>query len=215
MPTFWSRRRLVAGSAAGLAAAALPRPAVVAKESRLAAATPKLRYCLNTATIRGQKLSIVEQIEIVAAAGYDGIEPWIRDIQLFVESGGKLVELRTRLEDHGLKLEGAIGFPRWIDDDEAVRRQALEQAKREMHLVRELGGRQIAAPPAGATKVPLSDLRQAAQRYRALLERGRQLEVTPVLELWGFSKTLSRMSLPAMNLLMVDTSTSAIFAAWV
>ena len=32
-------------------------------------------YCFNTSTIRGQKLPLLAEIEIVARAGYQGIEP--------------------------------------------------------------------------------------------------------------------------------------------
>ena len=42
--------------------------------------TGTFRYCLNTSTIRGQKLGFIREIEIAAQAGYDGIEPWIRTI---------------------------------------------------------------------------------------------------------------------------------------
>src|SRR4051812_38451854 len=34
-------------------------------------------YSLNTSTIRGQNLSIVEEVDIAARAGYQAIEPWI------------------------------------------------------------------------------------------------------------------------------------------
>ena len=41
----------------------------------------KFHYCFNTSTIRGQKLSLVEEIDIAAKAGYQAIEPWINEIQ--------------------------------------------------------------------------------------------------------------------------------------
>ncbi len=46
------------------------------------------RYCLNTSTIRGQDVGIVEEIRIAAEAGYDGIEPWMGTINKYVEDGG-------------------------------------------------------------------------------------------------------------------------------
>jgi sugar phosphate isomerase/epimerase len=94
----------------------------------------------------------------------------------------------------GLTVEDAIAFPEWIVDDEARRAKGMERAKREMDLVGQIGGRRIAAPPAGATNLPKLDLLQAAERYRALLDAGEQVGIVPQLELWGFSKNLNRLS---------------------
>lgn len=152
-----------------------------------------IRYCLNTSTIRGHKKSLVEEIELISKAGYDGIEPWIGEIDAYLEGGGSLRELRQRLIDANLRVESAIGFAQWIVDDDAQRAAGLETLKRDMDLVRQIGGTRIAAPPAGATDQPDLDLDRAAERYAAALEIGRQLGVTPQLEVWGFSQTLGRL----------------------
>ncbi len=153
------------------------------------------RYCLNTGTIRGQELSLVEEIDLAAKTGYDGIEPWTRDIQKHKDSGGSLSDLRKRLDDHGLQVESAIGFANWIVDDEAQRAKGLEDAKRDMELVKAIGGTRIAAPPAGASgqDSPKLDLFAVAERYGALLEAGAQIGVTPQVEVWGPSRNLSRL----------------------
>jgi sugar phosphate isomerase/epimerase len=150
-------------------------------------------YSLNTATIRGQKLGIVRELEIAAQAGYQGIEPWVEGVQNYVKEGGTLADLRKRSSDLGLTIEGAIGFPEWIVDDDDRRGKGLERAKREMDLISQIGGKRFAAPPAGATDLPKLDLSRAAERYRALLEIGDQLGIVPELELWGFSKNLNRL----------------------
>jgi 2-keto-myo-inositol isomerase len=62
----------------------------------------------------------------------------------------------------------------------------------------------MAAPPVGATggtskrddpkfTQPVIDLLAAADRYRALADIGRTAGVTPVVEVWGFSRTLKRL----------------------
>lgn len=150
-------------------------------------------YCLNTATIRGQQLGLVKEIEIAAEAGYQGIEPWIRSIQDYANDGGSLKDLKKRISDLGLTVESAIGFPEWVVDDDARRAKALEQAKHEMDLLAQIGGKRIAAPPSGATRTPGLDLFKAAERYRALLELGDQMGVVPQVELWGFSQNLNRL----------------------
>lgn len=150
-------------------------------------------FCLNTATLRGHKLGIVKEIEIAAQAGYDAIEPWVDSIQTYLKNGGALADLRKRLNDSGLSVEGAISFPEWLVNDEARRAQGMERAKREMDLMAQLGGKRFAAPPAGATDLPKLELLAAAERYRALLEAGDRIGIVPELELWGFSKNLNRL----------------------
>ena len=149
---------------------------------------------IYTATLRGQKLGIVKEIEITAKAGYDAIEPWVAAIEAYVQGGGALKDLGQRLSDSGITMEDAIGFPEWLVDDDTRRAKGVELAKRQMDMVAQIGGRRLAAPPAGATDLPKLTLAQAAERYRALLEAGAQIGVVPQLELWGFSKNLGRLS---------------------
>jgi len=192
-----TRRGWLAGSSAAVAAALVAAPGAQADEAPPArdgdSAAADWQYCLNTSTIRGQELSLVEQIEITAEAGYDGIEPWLRDIAKFADQGGNLEDLGKRIADAGLTVASAIGFANWIVDDDANRAAGLETARRDMDLVRRIGGCRIAAPPVGATNQEGLDLFAAAERYARLLEVGREAGVTPQLELWGFSKSLSRL----------------------
>lgn len=162
------------------------------------AADPKqpvdpFRFCLNTSTIRGQKLGLLQEIVLAGKVGYSGIEPWIREIDQFERDGGSLKDLAKQIQDAGLKVESAIGFAQWIVDDDKQRTAALEQARRDMDKVRQLGGTRIAAPPTGATNQDNLNLFAAADRYRALLEIGNRIGVTPQVEVWGFSKSLSRL----------------------
>jgi sugar phosphate isomerase/epimerase len=152
------------------------------------------RFCLNTATIRGQKLGILKEIEVAGQAGYDAIEPWVDSIEEYQKGGGTLSDLRKRIADSGLSVESAIGFPEWIVDDDLRRNKGMERARREMDLVAQIGGKRFAAPPAGATDLPKLELSRAAERYLALLEAGDKMGVVPQLELWGFSKNMNRLS---------------------
>jgi 2-keto-myo-inositol isomerase len=151
------------------------------------------RYSLNTSTLRGHRLPLVEELEIAAEAGYQGVEPWIDELDRYVAEGGSLIELGVRIQDLGLRVENAIGFFEWIVDDPQRRQAGLNEAKRNMDMVAQLGGRRLAAPPFGATEQTDLNLLAAAERYHSLLELGDQTGVTPVLEVWGFSRTLSRL----------------------
>ena len=187
-----TRREALLGTiGAGVAAAA-----ATPSECRAKAPAQKpgdFRFCFNTSTIRGQQLGIVKEVDLVADAGYTGIEPWIREIEAYQKEGGSLKDLRKRIEDAGLTVESAIGFARWILDDPKQRQEGLEQARRDMDLLKQIGGVRIAAPPVGATNEQMTDLLAIAERYGELLKVGADIGVVPQLEVWGFSKTLSRL----------------------
>jgi 2-keto-myo-inositol isomerase len=197
MNAFKLSRRDVLGQAGLLAGAAIlgEKMGATGTSANAASESSDRPFCfsLNTATIRGQKLGIVKEIEVASQAAYDAIEPWVDSIEAYVKSGGKLTELKQRIVDSGLTVQDAIGFPEWIVDDDARRARGLERAKREMEMVAQIGGKRFAAPPAGATDLPKLDWRNAAERYRALLEAGDQIGLIPQFELWGFSKNFSRL----------------------
>ena len=156
--------------------------------------TGQFSYCLNTSTISGQKVGFLKEFEITSKAGYDGIEIWIRDLQKYIEEGGNVKDLKKYIDDLGLKVENAIGFAEWIVDDETKRKAGIEQLKREMDLLAQIGCKRIAAPPAGATSQPFPDLFEVAKRYRKILEIGDITGVTPILEFWGASASLFHIS---------------------
>jgi sugar phosphate isomerase/epimerase len=180
-------------AAVGAGAAALPLSA----GAGAAAAAPtagRFRFSLNTGTLRGYKLPLADQIALAAKAGYGGIEPWVADLAEAAKTSGALKELRQRCVDANLEVIDAIGFAPWSVNDDDERAKGLEQMKRDMDLVCQLGGTHIAAPPMGMYKPgTVLDLDRAAERYRAVLEAGRSAGVIPQLEFWGGSANLNRL----------------------
>jgi len=149
-------------------------------------------YCLNTSTLKTFDLEVVAQVDVAAAAGYQGIEPWVRHVVAYLDAGGSLGDLRRRIEDAGLQVSGAIAFHKWAEADPGVRAEALEIARREMAMMAELGATKIASPPFG--DVAAVTLDEMAERFVALDAVGRETGVKPVLEFWGFAAQLSRFS---------------------
>ena len=198
-----SRREMLTASGVLLGSAAARGASSPAEATETADSGP-FEYSLNTATIMGHKLPLGEEVEISAQAGYDGIEPWIRNIQRYVDDGGSLADMKKRIADAGLKVVSAIGFPRWAVDDEAERAKGLEQFKHEMELVVGLGGRHIAAPPAGINRNTDVSLLDVADRYRVVLEMGREIGITAQLEIWGSATTLGRASEAALVAMAAD-----------
>lgn len=198
MAAAFSRRELFGHSALAASSVALgissapnvgAEPAVAADDP-----TKRFRYCLNSSTLRGQKLPINEIVDIAAKAGYDALEPWINELEAYQQAGGKLSDLRKQIADHGMTVESAIGFAPWLVDDNDARAKGLEQAKHDMDLVKQIGGIRIAAPPAGAYDVENVNLFVAAQRYRAMLDLGDTMEIVPEVEFWGASKSLYKLA---------------------
>jgi len=146
---------------------------------------------LNTSTLRGHKLPFDAVIDVAAKAGYGGIEPWPDEIDRYVEAGGKLADAAKRLKDGGLAVTGAIAFFEWMVDDDGRRAKALEEARRRMDQLAQLGATHIAAPPSG--DVEKVDLLRAAERYRALLDLSAASGVIPAVEVWGFAKNCFRL----------------------
>lgn len=150
--------------------------------------------CLNMATIMGQNLGFIKELETASKGGFRAVEIWIPTLQKYLEGGGTLKEAAKVIKDLGLTIENTIGFAQWIVDDEATRNKGIEQLKKEMDMLAQLGCKRIAAPPAGATAEAGLDLYKAAERYRAILEIGDQTGVVPQLEIWGHSKNIHKLS---------------------
>ena len=197
MAKMLSRRGLLAagGAAVGAGVAA---PWAAPENTSTQPGGVMFKFCLNTSTISGQRLKIMQQIEVAAKAGYDAIEPWLRDVEAYVKDGGNLADLKKAIHDRGLTVEDAIGFAQWIVDDEGARKKGLEQLKRDMDVVARIGGKRIAAPPAGATDRADLNLLMAAERYRVIADMGQELGVTPQVEIWGGSKCLCKLGEAAL-----------------
>ena len=154
----------------------------------------KVRFCLNTGTILSYNLPLMEELKIARDAGYRSVEIWLMRLQAYSDnySPAKLAELRKWLDGEGMRVEGGIGFASWIVDDAKRRADGLEQLKREAEALAAIGCACVAAPASGANeKIPVDAV---AERYRAVLELCEPIGVKPLLEVWGASATLGKLS---------------------
>ena len=163
-----SRREVLGTAVAAFGAAVVSSTAGEAQGQKPAGARTRpanepFGYCLNTSTIRGNKLDIVGVVTAASKAGFHALEPWITELDAYTSSGGSLKDLGKRIADAGLTVEGAIAFNSFLEDDDARRAAALEKLKVDMDKVAQIGGKRIAAPP-GRPKVD----RQPRQRREVL-----------------------------------------------
>jgi len=148
-------------------------------------------YALNTSTIRGcGKLSLVDMIGIASQAGYDAIEPWIEEIDVWTNSGRSLMQLSSLVSEHGLRIVNIIGFPTWSVHDDQKRKEGFIEARRCFAIAQELSCPYVAAPPIGIHQTPNVNLFDVADRYAALIDLAEDYKVIPILEFWGISQTL-------------------------
>lgn len=185
-----TRREMLHTSGIALAASGLMAMApIFSKGQQPAAVSEKrnhpFRLSLNTSTIRGYELPVEEQVDLCAAAGFDGIELWVSDVEAYIKQGGTAEALGHRIKQHGLVLENMISFSTWIADDPARRAEGIQKMRQDMELTAHLGGGHIAAPVQGVSVIEKHQLPTYSERYRAILEEGVQIGVIPVLELWG------------------------------
>lgn len=156
-------------------------PSIIAKSSNVL----PMRISLNTSTLLYYKLAVDVQIDLVANAGFNGIELWMSDIKTFLNNGGKADYLKEKLQKRQLTLENIIGFSKWCSDDPEERKKALVQLREEMNITAALGGSYIAAPVQGISDLDRNKYDDYAERYNAILELGDETGVTPLIELWG------------------------------
>ena len=151
------------------------------------------RPSLNFGTLRGFNLSLEEEIDIAAKAGYNGVEPWDNKIRQYLENGGKLTDIRKRVDDLGLIVEGIVTFFQWAVDDDGRRAAGIEQMKREMDWAKQLGASTVAATASGLN-ARYDDLRVLGDRYRKILEVGDEIGIRPILEVWGSARMFSSIA---------------------
>ena len=176
-----TRRKFLETSAFALAGLSLTG----CKTTKRDTAEKPFRISLNTSTIRTYQLPVKQQIEVCSAAGFDGIELWISDIQKYLDHGGSLADLARKLKDNRLILENVIGFAPWAADDDRQRKEGQLQMQHEMEMTAQLGGKYIAAPIMGIKRIERERLDEYALRYRHILEIGQSTGVIPLLEIWG------------------------------
>ncbi len=146
-------------------------------------------YCLNTSTMRSEGISVMEYIDIAADAGYDGIEPWVEEIDLWVAGGGTVGQLRDRAETRGIQVVNLIAFFEWAVPESDRRAKGLEEARRCFEMADTLGCGFVATAPTGIHDRDI-DLLPVAQRFADLTSAMSAFSAVPLLEFWGVAQTL-------------------------
>lgn len=188
MPSEVSRRGFLQSSSMAGAGLAVLSPFTNPKKSYQKGVSP-WPVCINTSTIRPAPLD--KKLEVTVAAGYDGIELWIDELENHEKEGGKLEDLRKRIEDLGLFVPNVIGLWGGIPADPAKWEESLGPTRNRMRMMAAVGSEHAACIPPG--KPADVDREWCAQCYRELVQIGRdEYGLSVALEFVGFIESVHR-----------------------
>ncbi|MBQ9741825.1 MAG: sugar phosphate isomerase/epimerase [Kiritimatiellae bacterium] len=152
------------------------------------------KFAMNASTLRGYNLSLLDQMKAMALSGFRGYEPWMKDIRA-AKADGTLGDVCRIARDSGVSFINGIAFGQWVNPDPKIRAAGLDETKRDMALLAEIGCPCVAASMFGMQKPgsPNLPLEAIAERYVAVLDLGKKMDVRPLLEYWGHSVNLFRL----------------------
>ena len=152
------------------------------------------KLAVNASTIRGYGLTLKEQVKAAVAAGCRGYEPWLRDVHA-AKASGEFADAVKMARDGGLSFVNGIAFGQWAHPDAAIRAAGLEETKRDMAALAEMGCPCVAASMFGVHQpgAPILKVDEIAERYASVLALGSRMGVRPLLEYWGHSVNMNRL----------------------
>ena len=171
------------------------------------------KFAMNASTFRGYGLGLADQVKAAMYAGFAGFEPWMKDSRAAKEAG-TLADVCKAARDGGLEFVNGIAFGQWVNPDPKVRAEGLEETKRDMALLAEMGCPRVAASMFGMQKPGSAVMKpeDIAERYAAVLDLGKRMGVRPLLEYWGHSVNLTRLEDALEVLRLLDRPDAAVLA---
>ncbi len=165
---------------------------------------------LNTSTIRPAP-NLLEKIKIAHETKWDGIEPWINEIEDYEKQGGNLKDLGKQIKDLGLIVPNVIGLWDSMPEGEDAFKTSLEVNRNRMRMAADIGSLHIAAIPAPDKEN--IDLKWCSHCYKELLKIGEEeYGIRVVVEFVGFFKGVHRLGQACAIALDADDPRACILA---
>ncbi|MCP4645904.1 MAG: sugar phosphate isomerase/epimerase [bacterium] len=164
--------------------------AAASQEKRFQDGASPWPICINTSTIR--PCTLQDKIRIAAEAGYDGIEPWVNDLEKYEAEGGDLKALGAEIRDRGLFVPNVIGLWSCMPATPEAFQASLEATRNRMRIMAAIGSQHAAAIPTPDRED--FDLAWGTHCYRELLRIGREeFNIIAAFEFVGFLKGVHRL----------------------
>ncbi|MCM8529606.1 MAG: sugar phosphate isomerase/epimerase [Lentisphaeraceae bacterium] len=148
--------------------------------------------CLDTATLSG-KIPLEEKVELAAKAGFDAIEPWDKELKKHIEAGKSLKDLNKKITDLGMFVPSVIGLWGALAPDKETFNKEIDDHKRRMAMVADVGAEHVQVIPKFGRKEKLSH-DNAAWAYSQVCQLAKEFNLTPAIIFLNFVKGLERMN---------------------
>ena len=102
--------------------------------------------CLDTATLANE-IPLDEKVELVAGAGFDAIEPWDRELEVYEKAGGSLEKLGERIKELGLFVPSVIGLWGVLANSEEDFEKRIDEHRNRLRMVKAIGAAHVQCIP--------------------------------------------------------------------
>ena len=102
--------------------------------------------CLDTATL-AKEIPLDEKVELVAGAGFDAIEPWDRELEIYEKAGGSLEKLGEKIKELGLFVPSVIGLWGVLANSEKEFKKRLDEHRNRLRMMKAIGSAHVQCIP--------------------------------------------------------------------
>ena len=102
--------------------------------------------CLDTATL-AKEIPLDKKVELAAEAGFDAIEPWDRELEVYEKAGGSLEKLGENIKELGLFVPSVIGLWGVLANSEEDFEKRIGEHRNRLRMVKAIGAAHVQCIP--------------------------------------------------------------------
>lgn len=102
--------------------------------------------CLDTATL-AKEIPLDKKVELAAGAGFDAIEPWDRELEVYEKAGGSLEKLGENIKELGLFVPSVIGLWGVLANSEEDFEKRIGEHRNRLRMVKAIGAAHVQCIP--------------------------------------------------------------------
>ncbi|WDE99303.1 sugar phosphate isomerase/epimerase [Lentisphaera profundi] len=133
--------------------------------------------CLDTATL-SKDIPLETKIELAAAAGFDAIEPWDKELKAHEDQGKSLTDLAKKVKDLGMFVPSVIGVWGSLAPDKETFNQERDIHKNRLRMISEIGASHAQIIPKFGRKEALNHY-NAAWAYSEICQMAKEYNLDP------------------------------------
>lgn len=102
--------------------------------------------CLDTATL-AKEIPLDKKVELAAGAGFDAIELWDRELEVYEKAGGSLEKLGENIKELGLFVPSVIGLWGVLANSEEDFEKRIGEHRNRLRMVKAIGAAHVQCIP--------------------------------------------------------------------